>query len=627
VVQRNRDFQAIFDMARYYALRCWMIVANKTGRLPRVPTRGHSLPVRGPGLAPEPAQWSETLSCYLEGTFKMFPHEPLPCRSRLRIPVDRAQDITPASILPDLRDLADGWLGGDDIAGSFPSYIYQLERVQTFFAGEAIAARDTPGAGSPPVLKRPFPFFWRKPEICMHWSGELAMRQAFLRLALSYFLRVLDDVDEAHLWGSFMIIYCKAVLSTDDHYRLSRRCARCWFAANLKGKGEVILAAAESLRRPVEEEGPAPLGNEVGAIAGAGDQAGQAEAPEGRAEQEGARPAPATPPGVDEGVGASGRGEPAEASEVRVEDVGGQPAPSLPPAAEADAITGAREGAAEAPEPADLAAARDDSTTAGPVPRTSETTQAAQAAAGGGGGSVTAPAGAPEGRPAEAPAHERSTARRRSPWAPAGTKPPAGYHDKPLGGKIWEITSALHLARFLRTVTGKTLTEKLRKGKQRQGKQGKKTAPYWGRKSGSEYDVFVRDDYPPEKLQTALDKLEEIKERGNYHPEWYELPDGYEKYQDRALEAGTKEVLAQVLREVGLLRKATADCLDKAVKTKRSRLFGRYGGAHFTIHLHKDCADEQVDRACALLRSRSDSARAAADPDGGDPPQTGNDRL
>jgi hypothetical protein len=630
----DRPFQKMCTATRLWVLRGWRRVWFKTGHLSALPFRAARALRPFPGdeeQPPELAHWLARSTDRSEGSAEA----PFPYSSRLGLPVEGRQDVTPASVLPDLEEFT-GHLEAEHVALNLPRFIYQVELIATLFEGEPGAWRDTP-AGFWRSLWRVICYVGRViAKLMGEKVGEKVEWARFpqrLRMATSFFWTVLRWADKDHLRGSYLLEFCYTARYSDDPSHLSRAWAKS-SAADLKEAGRVMLAAAEDIGRRAEEEGarPAPsppAGMEAGAVAG--DHAGAGEAPEGRAEEGEARPAPATPPAVDEGVGPSGRAEPAEASEVRVEEAGGQPAPSLPPAAEADAITGARAGAAEAPEPADHAAALDDSTTAGPVPLTSETTQAAQAgarpaveegAAAGGqaaagdapegrteevgdrpapstppgvdegafAGGVPALAEAPGGRAATPPADVESTDGGNRYWAAPGSGPPEGFHEIPLLGQQNHIILALKEVGILTHGTRREL----------EGKLDNKMV-LTGERAGGEYCVYISKRHEADRARRALQALEVIK-AGLYHVGKYQLEPRYEKHKKFALRSSEEATLAHVLRAVDVLTEDTVACLHEMLESEEA-LCGTYKEGHFTLYLSDDCPVEKACKARDLLGS------------------------
>jgi hypothetical protein len=541
----NELFQRKCDLARAIVLACWRLVATHTGRLPGVP---HEVDV----TVTDDVQKAVYEARAVTDESDESPEEPFPCSSRLGRPVEGREEITPSSVLPDLKRFTDRLLAVD-VAFDLAGLIYRLERIATFVEGAASPGDDAP------------------------W-GPL---QGIFRRTISYFCRKLNQADSGHQRGSCWLCYSHCCLKDgDDFERTGLFAVRLAF--NLKDAGRVTLAAAEDLAR--------------------------------RAEDRRARSAPSPPPGADAGA----------------------------------IINGARAGAAEAPEPADLAAARDDSTTAGPVPRTLETTQAAQArpaveeGAGGGGrtGEAEAPegrgeaegarpalsppvgvqesavasgraaAGEAKGRVARAPAQDASAGSRAEARSASGTLLQKEFDDRPLVGERWQIAWALKLAGILNNGTPKELKSRLK---------NKMTLRH--EEAGREQHVFINKTQDADRIQKALDELRHIKTRGRYHPRWI-LPKrekGYDKHREFLLEARTKEVLAKVLAKYSLLKDATVVCLDETVAAGKT-FFGQYHEGLITLYAHDRLPPADVRKAHLLLKSKLKSATPAGVQDQADPP-------
>jgi len=250
-------FQSMCDLARYHALSSWQAETARTGRLPRMPDKVDVTEENINFGEDQVSDWRDLLRRFTDEP-EGSPQEPFPCSSRLGRPVEDREALTPTSVIPDLRRFTlrlQGVLVGQDLAG----FIYRLERIATFFEGEA-------GAGEEPVAVR--------------------SRQEFRRL-ISYFCGILSWADSDHLRGSYLIVSCHDSLKGRDGFHMSSLYAE-WLTADLKDAGRVILAAAESLGRRAEEEGartaPSPP-PDVDADAIAGGRTEVAEAPEGGADQ------------------------------------------------------------------------------------------------------------------------------------------------------------------------------------------------------------------------------------------------------------------------------------------------------------------------------------------------------
>lgn len=154
----------------------------------------------------------------------------------------------------------------------------------------------------------------------------------------------------------------------------------------------------------------------------------------------------------------------------------------------------------------------------------------------------------------ETPAKKESTNGDHKVWAAPDSDPPAKFYDTPLVGEQWQIAWALKLAGILtRRGTPKELCNKL-----------EKKTTLWGKRAKREHYVYIAVSWGPERLEQALQELKEIKARP-YHPPTYRLPERYEKHQAHPLKAGTEEVLAEVLHEVGELEHPTVSCLRDTI--------------------------------------------------------------
>jgi hypothetical protein len=108
------------------------------------------------------------------------------------------------------------------------------------------------------------------------------------------------------------------------------------------------------------------------------------------------------------------------------------------------------------------------------------------------------------------------------------------------------------------------------------------------------------------KIQIALDALAIIKERGPYHPTSYPPVGGFKKYQSLPLEARTKDILAKVIHEVGILREPTAECLDETI-AEGGTLFAQYDDGAFKVYLADKCSESMVKTARDFLPAGHDS--------------------
>jgi hypothetical protein len=267
-------FQSMCNLARDFVLRCWR-VASQTGRLPRMADNVVLDEDQVPEWLAQLSQWT--------GEPGVSPQDQVPFSSRLGRPVEGSQTLTATSVLPDLRKFTVPLLGRS-IGQDLVSFICRLERIATFFEGEASVGEEL---------------------------AVVRSRQQFRRL-ITYFFSILSWADSSHLRGSYLISSCQMVLNGPDAFHLSNLYKQ-WLTPDLKNAGRVMLVAAESLGRRAEEEGPRtepspPPGVDANTIAGG--QSEVVEAPEGQVPQ---APVPEQPTdGAPELAGSLSVGTPRE---------------------------------------------------------------------------------------------------------------------------------------------------------------------------------------------------------------------------------------------------------------------------------------------------------------------------
>jgi hypothetical protein len=167
----------------------------------------------------------------------------------------------------------------------------------------------------------------------------------------------------------------------------------------------------------------------------------------------------------------------------------------------------------------------------------------------------------------------------------------------PMCGKIWEIALAFHRAKILPSCSPKVLLNWL-----------KKRVSVKGQWAGRDLYVYVnREKHDEDKIESARRELEKIQSLP-YHPTDHSLPRGYRKQQDQPLEASENN-LAEVLHEVGILKRPSIADLRKALKTKGRGLFGTITDdeAVFRVYLH-DNHGAVLEQARQLLESRKGPA-------------------
>jgi hypothetical protein len=174
------------------------------------------------------------------------------------------------------------------------------------------------------------------------------------------------------------------------------------------------------------------------------------------------------------------------------------------------------------------------------------------------------------------------------PWEPFPTAKPDPFSVDYLIGQKWQIAWALKLAGVLRDGTVAELETKLCTKR-----------VLWGERSARTYYVHVHKNFGQDRMDKAQAELDTIKARP-YRPDRHELPDKYHIYERQRLESPSEEVLAQVLRKVGILEDATVRGLRKKIQSGGT-LFGKYHDGIFTIYLHERTRQEVVDQAQKLL--------------------------
>lgn len=187
-------------------------------------------------------------------------------------------------------------------------------------------------------------------------------------------------------------------------------------------------------------------------------------------------------------------------------------------------------------------------------------------------------------------------------WHKMKEEPPDQFDTRAFHGEQWQIAWALGKEKRIlerctvRTMTGRLINERL-----------------WGKRKGNDCVVYVKKTHD-RYIDTALNELETIKDRGRYHHKTNPLPKIYKKYEMFPLKSKSEDVATKLFESFGqeLLEVPTAAALRAALEGNRGKLFGKFDDGVFILYLsdkstHTETEEKKVEEISQQLENESKS--------------------